>query len=149
MWLFQSSSFILFLNLFPVHFPSLDAVSAKCSSKNEVFPPCAVSLNSRIGLLEPAYSSSETSNLAVGSSQAGPELMYSFKVCWESRCKHNFVSNRTCSPRIQGLLRALNIFLFESPLIKGWTRFDLGAYFFLASSQCHTMVSFHVTSLIQ
>ena len=80
MWLFQSSSFILLLSFFLFHLPSLEVVSAKCDSKNEVFQPCEGSLNSSIGLLEPAYSASEASNLAVGSSQTGIELTYSLKV---------------------------------------------------------------------
>lgn len=88
--------------------------------------------------VEPAYSASEASNLAVGSSLTGTELMYSFKVCWGSWCKHNFVSNKTYSPRIKGLLCVLIFFFFESCPLRSWTRFYFCADFFLPSSQCST-----------
>lgn len=49
----------------------------------------------------------EASNLAVGSGQTGTEFVFSFKICWVSWWKHNFISSKTYSPSIQGLFSVL------------------------------------------
>lgn len=70
-WLFLSSLFILLPCLFLFFLASLEAASVSCSSKNKDFQPCSGSFGSTAGLLEPAYVTSEASNLAMASRQTG------------------------------------------------------------------------------